>query len=106
MAKLCPPSGDEFEVDGERVFIPGGANIGWASNGIHRNKAVLERMRIYLGQRGWLEAGDGERLEKMRRVVDLNFGYGKYYCLGRLIALSELHKMIFEVSRETEDGVV
>lgn len=100
MTKFSPPSGDEAEVDGEKVFIPGGTNIGWASNGIHRNKAVFgDDVNLFRPER-WLEDGDrgGERLEKMRRVVDLNFGYGKYYCLGRLIALSELHKVIFEVS--------
>jgi cytochrome P450 len=104
MTKFSPPSGDEFEVDGEKVFIPGGTNIGWASNGIHRNRAAFgEDVNLFRPER-WLEDGDGdgERLEKMRRVVDLNFGYGKYYCLGRLIALSELHKTIFEVGGEEE----
>jgi len=104
MTKFSPPSGDEFEVDGEKVFIPGGTNIGWASNGIHRNKAVFgEDVDLFRPER-WLE--DGERLEKMRRVVDLNFGYGKYYCLGRLIALSELHKMIFELFRNFDLEIV
>jgi cytochrome P450 len=108
MTKFSPPSGDEFEINGENVFIPGGTNIGWASNGIQRNKAIFgEDVNLFRPER-WLEDGDGDedRLEKMRRVVDLNFGYGKYYCLGRLIALSELHKMIFEVSGRRGKGGV
>jgi hypothetical protein len=44
-----------------------------------------------------LDEGNQEKLERMRKVVDLNFGYGKYYYLGRQVALLELHKMIFEV---------
>jgi cytochrome P450 len=98
LTKFSPLSGDELEVDGEKVFIPGGTNIGWASNGVQRNKAVFgEDANLFRPER-WLEEGDTQRLERMRRVVDLNFGYGKYYCLGRSIALSELHKVVFEVS--------
>jgi len=97
MSKFSPRDGDKFEVDGEIVFIPGDTNIGWASWGIHKNKAVFgENAEFYRPER-WLDERSPEKLERMRKVVDLNFGYGKYYCLGRSIALSELHKMIFEV---------
>jgi hypothetical protein len=41
-----------------------------------------------------------EKLERMRKVVDLNLGYGKYYCLRRLVALLELHKAVFEARNE------
>jgi cytochrome P450 len=41
MAKFSPPEDDEFEINGEKVFIPRGTNIGWASNGIQRDKAVF-----------------------------------------------------------------
>jgi cytochrome P450 len=100
MSKFSPPNGDEFTIDGEKVFIPGGTNIGWASWGIHRNKAVFgEDAELYRPER-WLDEANPEKLERMRKVVDLNFGYGKYYCLGRLVALSELHKVIFEVRIE------
>lgn len=100
MSKFSPPDGDEFELDGKKVFIPGGTNIGWASWGIHRTKNVFgDDAELYRPER-WLDEEDPEKLERMRKVVDLNFGYGKYYCLGRLVALSELHKVIFEVRSE------
>jgi cytochrome P450 len=100
MSKFSPPNGDELTIDGEKVFIPGGTNIGWASWGIHRNKAVFgEDAELYRPER-WLDEANPEKLERMRKVVDLNFGYGKYYCLGRLVALSELHKVVFEVRNE------
>ena len=100
MSKFSPPNGDELTIDGEKVLIPGGTNIGWASWGIHRNKAVFgEDAELYRPER-WLDVANPEKLERMRKVVDLNFGYGKYYCLGRLIALSELHKVVFEVRSE------
>jgi cytochrome P450 len=105
MSKFSPPGGDEFDVDGERVFIPGGTNIGWASWGIHRNKAVFgEDAELYRPER-WLDEGNQEKLERMRKVVDLNFGYGKYYCLGRQVALSELHKVVFEVRNEARKSI-
>jgi hypothetical protein len=53
----------------------------------------------------WLDEGNQERLERMRKVVDLNFGYGKYYCLGRQVALSELHKANFEVREELRNCI-
>ena len=100
MSKFSPPNGDELTIDGEKVLIPGGTNIGWASWGIHRNKAVFgEDAELYRPER-WLDVANPEKLERMRKVVDLNFGYGKYYCLGRLVALSELHKVVFEVRNE------
>jgi cytochrome P450 len=98
ISKFSPPEGDEFEIDGERVFIPGGTNIGWASWGIQRSKKVFgEDANLFRPER-WLHEKDTEKLERMRKIMDLNFGYGKYYCLGRPVALSELHKVIFEVS--------
>lgn len=101
MSKFSPPEGDEFEVDGKRVFIPGGTNIGWASWGIHRSKGVFgEDAGLFRPER-WLDEENQEKLERMRKVVDLNFGYGKYYCLGRQVALSELHKVVFEVRNES-----
>jgi len=97
-SKFSPPGGDEFEVDGERVFIPGGTNIGWATWGVHRNKGIFgEDAELFRPER-WLDEPNPERLERMKKVVDLNFGYGKYHCLGRPVAFSELHKVIFEVS--------
>jgi len=97
LSKVSPPDGDEFVVNGERVFIPGGTNVGWACWGMYRDKAVFgEDAEMYRPER-WLEEANHEKLERMRKVVDLNFGYGKYYCLGRQVALSEIHKGIFEV---------
>jgi cytochrome P450 len=105
LSKLSPLDGDEFDVDGERVFIPGGTNIGWACLGIHRNKSVFgEDAELYRPER-WLDEGNREKLERMRKVVDLNFGYGKYYCLGRQVALSELHKGVFEVRNELRNSI-
>lgn len=105
MSKFSPPDGDHFELGGKKVFIPGGTNIGWVSWGIHRSKDVFgDDAELYRPER-WLDERNPEKLERMRKVVDLNFGYGKYYCLGRLVALSELHKVVFEVSDELMNNI-
>jgi cytochrome P450 len=97
MSKFSPPEGDDFELDGERVFIPGGTNIGWVSWRIQRNKEAFgEDANLFRPER-WLNETDTEKLERMRKVMDLDFGYGKYYCFGRSIAMSELHEVGFEV---------
>lgn len=106
MSKLSPPEGDDFAIDGERVFIPGGTNIGWGSWGIQRNKKVFgEDANLFRPER-WLHEKNIEKLDRMRKVVDLSFGYGKYHCLGRSVALSELHKVIFELFRNFNFEIV
>jgi cytochrome P450 len=45
----------------------------------------------------WIEAGGDERAE-MRRVAELAFGYGRWGCAGKMIALLELNKVFVEVS--------
>lgn len=103
MTKVSPPEGDYIDVDingigsAEKVFIPGGTLIGWASFGVQRNKAVFGVDAEVFQPERWL-TDDTEKLAYMQKVVDLNFGYGKYQCLGRPIAWIELNKCIFEVS--------
>jgi len=106
LSKVSPPEGDEFVVNGKRIVIPGGTNIGWACWGMYRDKAVFgEDADLYRPER-WLEEVNQEKLERMRKVVDLNFGFGKYYCLGRQVALSEVHKGLFEVSAEMKTALI
>ncbi len=103
LSKVTPPEGDFIDVDingtgsTEKVFIPGGTLIAWASFGVQRNKAVFgEDAEVFRPERWLIE--DTKRLAYMQKVVDLNFGYGKYQCLGKPIAWMELNKCVFEVS--------
>jgi hypothetical protein len=43
-------------------------------------------------------------LERMLKAIELNFGYRKYPCLGRPVAMLELNKVIFEVSSDEANG--
>jgi cytochrome P450 len=93
MPKVTPPEGDTFKG----VFIPGGVDIGKSDWAIQRNKDVFgDDSGIFRPER-WLEA-KGEKLERMERTVGLVFGYGKYMCLGKSIAMLELNKVLFHVS--------
>lgn len=71
---------------------------------MHRNNRALygEDASVFRPER-WLdhnstEAGK-ERLAKMIKTNDMIFGYGRWVCLGRNIALIEVHKCVFELLR-------
>ncbi|KAF7517593.1 hypothetical protein G7054_g13751 [Neopestalotiopsis clavispora] len=70
---------------------------------MHRDKSLYgEDVDVFRPER-WLESSEGaadkERLRAMRRTNDLMFGHGKYTCLGKPVAMIEIHKTVFEVSR-------
>ena len=98
LPKTVPAEGDTFELDGKQVFLPGGTNIGYCAWGMHHRKDIFgEDAKIFRPER-WLEETDGNQLNRMQRTFDLMFGYGKYQCLGKSIAMIELNKLVFEVS--------
>jgi len=94
MSKVVPPEGDT--ING--IFIPGGTDIGKNDWAIQRDKNVYGEDSTFFRPERWLEARD-EQLEKMERTVGLVWGYGKYSCLGKNIALMELNKAYFELLR-------
>ena len=47
----------------------------------------------------WFEP-DVAKLANMIRVNELIFNHGKYQCMGRVIARTEIAKAVFEVSPE------
>lgn len=98
MGKMVPsPQGDT--VHGFR--LPRGTVLGQNLWGICRDKRVWgEDAEVFRPGR-WLvgEDEDGQaRLREMVGVQELVFGYGKYQCLGRVLAGMELGKVFFEVS--------
>lgn len=94
VSKQVPPDGDV--ING--YFVPGGTQIGHNIYGVGRLKSFWgEDADIFRPER-WLEAGFGtEREKEMLAVLDLNFGSGKYQCLGKNIANMELNKVFVEV---------
>ncbi len=92
MSKVVPPEGDT--ING--VFVPGGTEIGQCAWAMQRSKKVFgEDSNVFRPER-WLEAKE-EKLERMERTFGLLWGYGKYSCPGKIIALMELNKVFSEV---------
>lgn len=98
LPKRVPDGGDTVVVDGEAVFLPGGANISAALWPLQRNKTVFGPDAQFFRPERWLDEPDERRLADMNRVHELHFGYGKFQCLGRPVALMEIGKTVFEVS--------
>lgn len=96
VSKVVPPEGDMVEIDGKEMFLPGGTDIGYCAWGVHHRKAVFgDDAHIFRPER-WLTAPEA-KLAEMQKTGDLAFGYGKYHCLGKNVAMIELNKVFFEV---------
>lgn len=91
--KVVPPQGDE--IDGK--FIPGGTSIGWNLMPMMRSPRYWGHDPDIFRPERFMEADDKARLS-MERNVDLAFGYGRYGCAGKPLAVMELNKFYFEVS--------
>lgn len=102
LAKRVPDGGARIEVDGVEKFAPGGTQIGWNSWGMMHDPEVFGAdCEVYRPER-WLPR-DGSEKEKSRvlcmtETVTLNFGSGRFGCLGRGVATMELNKGVPEVS--------
>ncbi|KAI1104934.1 cytochrome P450 [Jackrogersella minutella] len=94
IAKEVPPGGDI--INGK--FIPAGTNIGTNFFALLNSKAVFgDDPEVFRPER-FLEVDDKTFVE-MQRHVDLTFGYGRWMCAGKNIAMMELNKVYFELLR-------
>jgi cytochrome P450 len=95
-----PAEGDTIIVDGESVFLPGGACIGYSAYGMHRSEIIYGKDAEVFRPERWL-VSDPNVLANMIRTNDLTFGHGKFQCLGKTVAQIEIGKTVFEVSRHS-----
>lgn len=93
MSKVVPPEGDRFRG----MDLPAGTVIGYSAFGLSRNKEVWGEDANFFRPERWLE-GTKEGLRTKEAAVDLVFGHGRWLCLGKNVAYTELNKIIFEVS--------
>lgn len=93
LPKVVPPKGDVLAGH----FVPGGTKIAFNSwMGMRRTDVFGADVDVFRPER-WTEANPDD-FRKMQRTVDQIFGWGRYRCMGRIIALIELNKIFVEVS--------
>jgi cytochrome P450 len=92
-AKSAPLGGDTFKG----VYYPEGTEVAICDDALCRNTSIFgEDAHLFRPDR-WVQA-DPETRVKYRQTVDVVFGSGRFMCLGRHIAMMELHKTLVEVS--------
>lgn len=98
-SRITPASGDVVTISAKEYHIPGGTLIGYSAWSMHRNNTSLygPDACIFRPERWLIE--DDDKLAKMTKTNDMVFGYGRWVCLGRNIALIEVHKAMFELFR-------
>ncbi|KAI4594437.1 hypothetical protein KJ359_008225 [Pestalotiopsis sp. 9143b] len=100
-SKQVPKGGDL--INGH--FVPEGTQVGTNYFGLMRCKDIWGNDADVFRPERWLEADD-DRERIMNGVVDLAFGYGKYSCLGKPIAMMELNKIFVELLRRYDFTIV
>ncbi|KAI0449061.1 cytochrome P450 [Xylaria acuta] len=93
--KVVPPKGDTLAGQ----FVPGGTKIAVNQRSLLRNKQIFGADPDVFRPERWLVASPAQR-DKMASVVDLSFGYGRYVCSGKPLAVMELNKIYVELLRE------
>jgi cytochrome P450 len=98
-SRVTPPAGDVVTIYDKTYHIPGDTLIGYSAWSMHRNNTSLygSDARIFRPERWLIE--DADLLARMTKTNDMVFGYGRWVCLGRNIALIEIHKAVFELFR-------
>lgn len=96
--KRVPDGGDTVVIDGKKVFLPGGTNISSAVWPLHVRKDIFGEDATLFRPERWIIEQDKAKLADMNQIHDLTFGYGRYQCLGKPVAIMEINKTVFEVS--------
>lgn len=92
--KVAPPGGDTIKGR----FFPEGTEVATNDESFCRSKVIFGQDADLFRPERWINADSAAKV-KYRQTVDTVFGVGRYQCLGRHIAMMELHKTLFEVRR-------
>ncbi|KAG4293831.1 hypothetical protein FPRO06_00416 [Fusarium proliferatum] len=99
--KQVPPEGDTISG----FFVPGGTQVGQGFYAVGRSRLVWGDDADVFRPERWLLA-DEDRLRDMVATLDTHFGHGKYSCLGKPIALMEIHKAVFELFKRYDFAIL
>ncbi|KAH8200594.1 hypothetical protein TruAng_005246 [Truncatella angustata] len=100
-SKEVPKGGDFIN----HQYVPEGTQVGTNYFGLMHSKGIWGNDADVFRPERWLEAKE-DQLKIMNGVVDLAFGYGKYSCLGKPIAMMELNKIFVELLRRYDFTIV
>ncbi|KAI0907205.1 cytochrome P450 [Ustulina deusta] len=100
-SKQVPEGGDI--ING--YYVPEGTQIGMNFFGLMRSKEIWGPDADAFRPERWVEA-NADQARRMNTVVDLDFGFGKYQCLGKPIAMMELNKIFVELLRRYDFTIV
>ncbi|KAL8383263.1 hypothetical protein RB595_006832 [Gaeumannomyces hyphopodioides] len=101
LMKEVPAGGDT--VEGK--FVPAGTRVGVAIRAVMLRADVFgPDVRTFRPER-FLECDEATR-GRMQQTVELAFGYGRWMCAGKPIALMELNKTYFELFRRFDIQIV
>lgn len=90
--KVVPPEGDVIHG----IFIPGGTAVGWNLISLMRSPEHWGIDADRFRPERFLDVDDETRVSQ-ERLVELVFGYGRFACAGKPLAMMELSKTFFEV---------
>lgn len=101
-SRITPDAGDVMIVNGKEYHIPGGTLVGYSAWTMHRNNRELygSDAHVYRPERWFVDEStpqSKDRLAQMIKTNDMIFGYGRWVCLGKNVALIEIQKCIFEL---------
>lgn len=92
-SKKVPVGGDV--ISGKA--LPAGTEVHMNVMALMRDQDVFgDDVEIFRPER-FIECDEAASV-KRRKVMDLNFGHGRWLCLGRVMALIEINKILVEVS--------
>lgn len=91
--KVLPPGG--MTLCG--VPLPGGTAVGANNIAMMQRTDLFGRDAHLFRPERFLECDEETRKERIR-TVELNFGFGRWQCAGKNLAMIELNKIYFEVS--------
>ena len=111
--RLMPPitgiSLKEVPLGGDIIHgysLPSGTRVGLAQWAMQRKKNVFGADADVFRPERWLDANvSSERHLMMKRSTDLIFATGRYACLGRSVAFTELNKVLVEASATSEPNI-
>ncbi|KAF2859031.1 cytochrome P450 [Piedraia hortae CBS 480.64] len=100
-SKVAPPGGDTIKG----YYFPAGTEVATCDSALCRNPEIFgEDAHLFRPER-WINTSPETRI-RYKRTVDTVFGSGRFLCLGRHIAMMELHKALYELMRNFEWAIV